>query len=77
MSSRLLQINDEVMLDFSVPQLCNLAELILAEMEMLFQPSKGNLYSKTQTHGICHSIAYNLPKNVKLYALKFYTIQCL
>ncbi|XP_065065814.1 integrator complex subunit 1-like [Rhopilema esculentum] len=37
------RINDEVMLDFSVPQLCSLAELILAEMEMLFQPSKEHI----------------------------------
>ena len=34
------QINDEVKLDFSVPQLCKLTELILAEMELLYHPGR-------------------------------------
>lgn len=34
------RIDDEVTLDFSLPQLCKLVELILAEMEIFYQPTK-------------------------------------
>jgi len=63
------RINDEVKLDFSVPQLCKLMELILAEMELLYHPERAEP-SPRKTESEKTRAHTSLPANVASIAEK-------